>query len=373
MDLRPAITARARELGFAEVGFVRLGPMTHAKHLDTWLAEGMHGEMAYMHKHRNLRVDARRPEPGMRSAIVVSAPYAPLEDDAGYDERIARYALGADYHEVLRARLGELASFVRAELGAEVATRAATDSAPLLERNLAVEAGIGWLGKSAMVLHQRRGSYFFIAELLVDVDLEPARAPLPDRCGRCTACIDACPTGAIVAPYRVDARRCIAYLTIELRGPIPRDLRPAIGHRLFGCDVCQSVCPWNRRADAPITPGLEPRQSTLSADAALFLQLSPRAFNQRFADTAIKRARRRGMARNAAVVLGNSGDRRWVGLLARTVLVHDEPLVRGHAAWALGRLGGAGATLALRIACHQEPDDYVREELRHALATLCHE
>ncbi len=333
----------------------------------------MHGDMAYMHEHRDLRVDARRPEPGMRSAIVVSAPYGPIDGDANYDERIARYALGTDYHEVLRERLRELAAFVRAELGADVATRAATDSAPLMERNLAVDAGVGWLGKSAMVLNARRGSYFFIAELLVDVDLGEPDPPHPDRCGRCTACIDACPTGAIVAPYRIDARRCIAYLTIELRGPIPRALRPAIGHRLFGCDVCQSVCPWNRTPDAAITPGLEPRASTLTADAALFLSLSPREFNRRFADTAIKRAKRRGMARNAAVVLGNTGDRRWVGLLARTLLAHDEPLPRGHAAWALGRLGGAGAQLALRIACHQERDDYVREEIRHALAPPCSE
>ncbi len=365
MDLTPLVTERALELGFLAVGYVPVGPLDHAPHLRRWLDDGFHGEMEWMARHAALRADTALLEPGMRTVIALAAPYdagAPGDDPA-----ISRYARGPDYHDVLRARVRELGAFVRAETGAEVALRPAVDSAPVLERAVAIEAGIGWLGKSAMVLRQGVGSWFFLAELFVDVELgSPARAH-PDRCGRCTRCIDACPTGAIVAPYRIDARRCISYLTIELRGPIPRALRPGLGHRLFGCDVCQAVCPWNTFAAPPALPGLEPRPEVAAATARELLTMDETTFRARFRDTPLWRTRRRGLARNAAVVLGNLGERDAAPLLSEALARDPEPLVRGHAAWALGRIGGVGAAAALRRGCKDEPDDYVREEMRLAL------
>lgn len=366
MNLARRIEERAIELGFARVGFTPARPLAHAEHLASWLAEQMHGEMGYMERNVELRTDASRLEPGTRTVIALAAPYAPNRrpDRLG---AIAAYALGDDYHDVLRDRLRALGAFVAAECGSAVAARPTVDSAPLLERNVALDAGLGWIGKSAMVIHPSLGTRFFLAELLVDIEIDDAPQQHPDRCGTCTRCIDACPTGAIVAPGRVDARRCISYFTIELRGPIPRQWRPAIGLHLFGCDICQDVCPWNRKPQPRVTVGLEPRAALDALDAPLALELDALAFNKLLRGTAISRARRRGLARNAAVVLGNTGDRAWVATLARVLTDHDEPLARGHAAWALGRLGGPAAVAALEQARRDERDDYVLDEVRVAL------
>jgi len=357
------IIERALELGFSHCGILPAGPLADAPRLDAWLADGFAGEMGYMHDHRDLRVDPSKLTDGARSVIAVAAPYAPPHPD----DMIAAYALGDDYHGAMRARLVQLEAFVRAEAGAQVVGRPAVDSAPVLERAVAVEAGLGWLGKSAMVLNTTHGTWTLLGELVVDVDLTPVGRPHPDRCGRCTRCIDACPTGAIVAPYRVDARRCIAYLTIEARGPIPRPLRPAVGQHLFGCDVCQSVCPWSARVDPAPVPELTRRASLRGVDAAAILAMSKPEFAATFAGSAMKRARRRGLARNAAVVLGNRDDPGDFGPLARALATHDEPLARGHAAWALGRIGGPAARRSLDRACSRETDSYVWEEIRAAL------
>lgn len=363
------IRERAQELGFARVGIVPTGPMAHAPHFESWLEAGFHGRMSYMEKRAEVRADTRRIEPWARSVIAVSAPYRDPGDDP-YGERWARYSVGDDYHDVLWDRLEALAAFVRAETGAEMVARPATDSAPVLERNVAVDAGLGWLGKSAMVIDPEWGSYTILAELFVDIELEPEVAERPDRCGRCTACIDLCPTGAIVAPFRVDARRCISYLTIETRGPIPRSMRSAIGLHLFGCDVCQEVCPWNTKARRAPMETFAPRPEIVAMEAADVLLCSMEDFSRIFARTAIKRTRRKGLARNAAVVLGNTGDRGWVPTLTHALREHDEPLARGHAAWALGALGGAHARLALELAVGCEHTPYVREEIRHALEAM---
>ena len=320
-----------------------------------------------MHRHQALRTDSRGLLPGARTVIALAAAYPSMREEPAWPESIARYALGDDYHDVLRGRLRLLADFVRAESGAEVNDRPAIDSAPILERNVAVDAGLGWLGKSSMVIHQQRGSWTLLSELVVDIDIDPDHTTHPDRCGRCTRCIDQCPTGAIVAPYQVDARKCISYLTIELRGPIPRGLRRAVGNHLFGCDICQSVCPWNSRGDHAVMQELQVRPEVAKTTAMSVLRMSQEEFSQVFRGSAIKRTKRRGLARNAAVVLGNSGDSDMVPLLAQVLLGHDEPLVRGHAAWALGVFNTGSARAALRQACTREQDSYVEEEIRFAL------
>jgi epoxyqueuosine reductase len=368
MSLAPLIVERAHELGFSAVGFVAVGEVSHREHLRQWLNDGMHGEMRWMENHSSLREDTRLLEPGMRTVIALAAPY--FSGPPGEDPLVARYAQGDDYHDVLRRQMRQLGAFVEAESGATVATRPAVDSAPVLERNIAVDAGIGWLGKSAMVLRQGHGSFFFLAELFVDLEIDPTDKQHPDRCGRCTRCIDLCPTGAIVAPFRVDARRCISYLTIELRGAIPRALRRPIGARLFGCDVCQSVCPWNHNPAAEVLREFSPRPEVATIDARRILAMSQAEFSAVFAGSALKRTRREGLARNASVVLGNSRDTEHVDVLAAAMASDPSPLVRGHAAWALGEIAGRTARVALERGCASEHDDYVLEEMRFALQTI---
>ncbi|MFT6398324.1 MAG: epoxyqueuosine reductase [Bradymonadia bacterium] len=360
------IKERAAELGFVRCAIVPVGPASHFEHLESWLADGLHGEMEYMERNQHIRANTAELEPWARSVVVVAAPYHATEATSEYAERWARYCVGDDYHGLLWYQLEALAAFIRAETGSECRSRPATDSAPILERNLAVDSGVGWMGKSTMVLSQGVGSYFFLAELFVSIDLEESRSEHPDRCGHCTMCIDQCPTGAIVAPYRVDARRCISYLTIEQKGPIPREMRSLIGGHLFGCDICQSVCPWNSKDSPPAIPEFQPRPELVQLDAAALLRCTQEDFSRIFKDSSVKRTRRKGLARNAAVVLGNSGDRTWIGELAAALRGHEYELVRGHAAWALGALGGQSARSFLELSVSDE-SAYVREEIRAAL------
>jgi epoxyqueuosine reductase len=248
--------------------------------------------------------------------------------------------------------------------------RAVADSAPLLERDFARAAGLGWVGKNTMLLNPHVGSYFYLGALLLNLEL-PADPPFPtDHCGTCTACLDACPTGAFVGPGVLDARRCISYLTIELRGPLPRDLREPMGDWVFGCDVCQEVCPWNHKPPPGREPAFRPRPDQAFPDLLEWVRLSPQSFKERFRDTALLRARRRGLVRNAAIALGNRGDARAVPDLA-AALNDADAVVRGAAAWALGRLATPEALAALRARQELETDATVREELALALAGAC--
>jgi len=240
--------------------------------------------------------------------------------------RISRYARGPDYHLVLRERLNQLLAWVR-EQAPDCVGRGVVDTAPLLERDFARRAGLGWIGKNTMLINKRRGSYFFLGALLLDLDLTPDEPHVADHCGTCTACLDACPTGAFAGPGWLDARKCISYLTIELRTPIPEEQRRGVGDWLFGCDVCQEVCPWNRKDVS------EPE----SVDAVEILGLTDDEFRRRYQGTAIERTRRRGLVRNAAVVLGNTGDERALPALERA-LGDAEPIVRDAAAWAIGQI-----------------------------------
>lgn len=367
MNLSDAILERAEQLGFARAGIVPVDEPDTVRQYQQWLAEGRQGEMSYLSKYSDIRIGESELEPGMKSVVVLATNYhrALATTEGGW--RLARYALGDDYHDTLWERMREIAAFIHAETGAAVASRPAVDTAPILERDLAARAGLGWVGKNAMVIDPEIGSYTFISELYVDTEITSTAERRPDRCGTCSACIDACPTGAIISPYVIDARRCISYLTIELRGPIPRHLRPLIGDRLFGCDICQEVCPWNRKAPESTDDIFRQREIYDLFTLRELIQFPHSWYVEVFRGSAIKRAKHRGLLRNAAVVMGNRADPDDVPVLRRVLTTSEEPLVRGHVAWALGRIGSDGALHALEAALESDSDDYVREEIRWAL------
>ena len=348
--------AEARALGFEMAGIVTRGESEHMAHFRCWLDSGLHGRMDYLARPAAVRrrADLDRTLPGFRSALVVAHSYADDRPAASPGDTsravIARYARGRDYHRVIGDRLDALAHRLEHLAGRPVRHRAAVDTGPILERELAVRAGLGWFGKNTMLIHPRRGSYFFLGVLLTDLPLEPSTPFTEEHCGSCRSCLDACPTGALLgrdergAPV-MDASRCISYLTIELRGPIPEALRPAIGNRVFGCDICQEVCPWNHRFSAPTdemeymsTPG-GPNGRSLLALAAELLDSSGKAFLRRYRDSPLSRPRRNSMLRNVCVALGNWGSDEARPLLDRAARDHS-PLVREHAEWALARLDG---------------------------------
>lgn len=368
--LRSAIERHARELGFLRCGFAPVPARASTlESYDAWLAEGRHGEMRYLAEQRDVRASAGNLMESARTAVVCLAYYGGTSDELD-SMRVARYAQGDDYHDVLQDRLTQLSAFIEAETGAAVESRGAPDLLPMLERDLARAAGLGWLAKNTMLIDEEVGSFHFIATLLVDVDLDADTAPPhPDRCGTCRACIDVCPTQAIAAPGLLDARRCISYLTIELRGPIPRALRPAIGAHLFGCDLCQNVCPWNGKAGS-IPQDFVPRQIWGELTPASILRMDHDTYAETFRGSAIKRARYDGLLRNAAVVLGNTATDDAAEVLVEQLWESDVPLVRGHIAWALSHIEWAGARSALENRSVIEQDPYVHEEIRWALSNL---
>jgi epoxyqueuosine reductase len=331
--------AQAYGLGFDLAGIARLGPAESAAAYDAWVAAGHAGEMAWLAREPAKRHDTRRPFPGVASAIVVGMDYGGREP-AG---PVARYARGADYHDVVVERLRALHDALARRVGRPIAGKAYVDTGPILERDLARQAGLGWFGKNTNLVNPRSGSFFFLGALLLDLELAPDAPFAADRCGTCTRCLDACPTDAFVAPRVLDATRCISYLTIELRGAIPAPLRARVGEHLYGCDVCQDVCPWNVRfaKELPNDSPYQPREASDSKDARTLarelLGMTQAEFSAAFKGSPMKRAKLRGLKRNAAVVLGNVGTADDADVLTRA-LDDPEPLVREHAAWALARL-----------------------------------
>jgi epoxyqueuosine reductase len=375
--LSARIRERAREMGFDRVGIAPVHPSAHGDAYDRWVALGMHGEMGYLSREDAVakRRDPTVLVPGARSAVVVALDYAPGDDDpAAADDPsravVARYARGDDYHERMKARLIALQAWIAAEL-LPAGGRAYVDTGAVLERELASRAGLGWQGRNTMLIHPRRGSYFFVGEVLLDVELEYDAPFARDHCGTCRRCLDACPTGALLgrdptgAPV-MDARRCISYLTIELKGPIPRDLRPLIGNRVYGCDICQEVCPWNSFAEPTSEPAFLAREGLDGARLVEWMTMTQEEFSRRFKDSPIKRTKRRGLLRNVAVALGNWGAPEAVPALV-AALWDEEPLVRGHAAWALGRIPDERSVDALRARISAEEDEWVVSEIRSAL------
>ncbi len=342
LTLTQTIKAEAQRLGFSLVGVTTPDPPPHAAFYERWLAEGRHGSMGYLaeERARARRADPRQILPECRSILVLGIPYdspRPLEGEPGTTGRVAAYAWGEDYHLALAGKLSALAAFIETEAGRPVPNRWYTDTGPILERDLAQRAGLGWIGKNSCLIHPQKGSYFLLAEILLGLDLEPDPPFATDHCGSCTRCLDACPTGCILPDRSLDARRCISYLTIELKDEIPAGLRDKTGDWVFGCDVCQQVCPWNRFAAGKGDPAFAPREGVPQPDLVEELSLTPEAFNQKFKNSPVKRAKRRGYLRSVAVALGNSGDPAAVPALERA-LDDPEPLVREHAAWALEKL-----------------------------------
>jgi epoxyqueuosine reductase len=333
LALTQAVKARALEVGFDRVAVGPAGRAEHAAQFQAWLDAGYAGGMDYLVRTRREREDPDRLLSGCRSVVAVALAYGPREDEASWSA-VSRYARGADYHDLMRPRLAAVVECLREAGGPDVASRAAVDTSAVLERDLAARAGLGWIGKNTNLIAAGGGSYFFIGIVLTTAALV-ADGPAVDHCGTCTACLDACPTGAFVGPWVLDARRCLAYLTIEHRGDVPDEWKPAMGDWLFGCDVCQAVCPWNRKVPPAREPALAPTAPLPSLTS--LLELDPAGFRARFRGSAMSRARRPGLARNAALMLGHRGDVAAVPALRRALHDPDEG-VRLAAAWGLERL-----------------------------------
>ena len=354
--------------GFDRLGVARAERLDRdASALDAWLAAGRHGSMAWLQRNPGRRADPRKLLPGCESVVVLLSNYDP-GPEAGPPPpghgRVARYARGRDYHKVLGRALKHLASWLEQATGET--TRAFVDTAPLLERAWAERAGLGWIGKNANLITQDLGSWVLIGEILTAATIEADPGPHADRCGSCSACLDACPTGAIVEPGVVDSRLCISYWTIEHRGAIPPTARAGNGSWIFGCDVCQEVCPWNRTFARPVDPERFSRRDELAAPAAAgILELDERAFRARYSGTSLMRARWDGMRRNACIVLGNLRRDEAMPSLSRA-LGDDDAMIRRHAAWALGRIGGARAAGALSAAAAKERSPDVAAEIDRA-------
>ena len=366
-QVKERIRSAARHIGFPLCSFAPVQAPPHGEFVERWLADGNAAGMAYIARGLPKRLDPRHIMPAARSVITVGyryrpPPLPPIDWQRQLRGRIAAYALGTDYHQTVEVKLRELAAYVEGECGGTV-TRAYVDTGPILEREWAAAGGLGWFGKNTNILHTEEGSYFFLGELLTNLELDPD-APLADHCGTCTRCLDLCPTAALKPGYTLDARLCISYLTIEHRGPIPVDLRAKLGNWIFGCDICQEVCPWNeklaRRDGVPDTGALLPYLPDL-------LRLDEGEFRTRFRDSALRRAKREGFVRNVAVALGNTRNPAAVGLLTEALRHDTSALVRGHAAWALGAIGGRGTRQALDAARRTEADTMVRAEIDSAL------
>ncbi|MFY9691798.1 MAG: tRNA epoxyqueuosine(34) reductase QueG [Candidatus Acidiferrales bacterium] len=351
------IAERARALGFDLCGVAPVAAeyLAELSRLPEWLDRGYAGEMKYLHDAR--RADPRQVLDGAKSMIVVALNYntphepSPPAGDAGDAAPhgwISRYAWGDDYHDVLRERLNALIAEMRAQISEPFEARAYVDTGPIIERVAAKYAGLGWLGKNTCLIHPKLGSWLFLGVILTTLDLEPTLAPgqppPADLCGTCTRCLDACPTQAFPEPYVLDARRCVSYLTIELRGEIPEELRPQIGNAVIGCDICQDVCPWNRKAPAVALAAFEPRERLFSPELEWLSSLSQEEFSAVFRKSAVKRAKWRGIVRNACVALGNSAGalepavRERVSALLDQLAHSGDEIIASHARWALARL-----------------------------------
>jgi epoxyqueuosine reductase len=333
-ELKQRLVSFAREIGFDSCRIAPCGSAPHGEAFRNWLNEGGHGEMGYMERGEEKRCDPQRILPDARSIVVLALNYfhgtAQAGDTPAATGRIAHYAWGDDYHDLIESKLYKIDEFLR-EFGGQ--QKCYVDTGPVLERDHAAQAGIGWHGKSTMLIDERLGTWFFLAEVLTTLELPPDE-PVPDRCGTCERCIKACPTGAITAPHRLDARRCISYLTIELKGSIPLELRPLIGNRIFGCDDCLDACPWNRFAQVSREAAFSAHPATVGMPLRDYLSLSDDEFRLLFRNSPIKRIKRRGFLRNVCVALGNVGDSSDLAALERAT-ADSERLIAEHAKWAI--------------------------------------
>lgn len=371
-NLTRALKAEAYKLGFNPVGVTTPDPPRHLSVYRAWLEAGRHADMGWMAAERALRrrADPRLILPECRSILVMGVPYPPpISPLRG--GRISSYAWNRDYHDVIPERLKRLVTYLENLLGTMVPNRWYTDTGPILERELAQRAGLGWIGKNTCLIHPRRGSFMFLAEILLGVELEPDPPFTEDLCGSCTRCVDACPTSCILPDRTIDARRCVSYLTIENKAHIPPHLREGIGNWLFGCDICQEVCPWNVRFadDSGAWEEFLPREPLKDPDPGQELLLDEGKFREKFGGSPVKRTKRRGYLRNAAVVCGNQGDLESIPRLT-TALRDQEALIRTHAAWALGQIKTRESQRVLASALESETDPWVMAEIQAALRHL---
>ena len=332
-----------------------------------WLDAGYDGEMSYIRRGEEKRKNPDLVLEGVKSILCFSTNYHTVEKDMSYVEHrdtadISVYALNKDYHDTITPRLRQMEQKIQQEFEG-CRTRIYVDTGPILEKPLAQQAGLGWIGKHTNLLTQGRGSWYFLSEILTDVDLPPSQ-PADDHCGTCRSCIDICPTDAIIAPYVLDSKRCISYLTIELKGVIPVEFRKAIGNRIYGCDDCQIICPWNSYAVRTDEPDFQQKQDTLKLID--LIQINQEMFSRRFKGSPIKRIKRRGLLRNVAVALGNSGNKQAIPILLK-VLDDEEPLIRAHVVWALGELAGPEVLPAIREKLNNESEKIVLAELERVV------
>jgi epoxyqueuosine reductase len=369
MPLTKEIKAKALELGFSKVGISRAERLDERNGLQSWLAAGRAGEMEWMNRLPDKRLDPTQVLPRVQSVIALAlnyyTPFSHSED--AHHGKISRYAWGRDYHQVMNNRLKALWEWILGRAPSAEALYYA-DTGPLMDKAWAHKSGLGWIGKHSNVITRNRGSWVFLGEILVSLELD-YDLESNNYCGSCRRCIDCCPTKAIVAPYVVDARLCISYLTIELRGPIPRELRSMIGSRIFGCDDCQDVCPWNRFATPSLEKDFYPNGWNHVPVLIDLMEITEFQFRERFRHSPVRRARYAGFLRNVTVALGNSHDPSACKVLEKS-LRHAEPLVRSHAAWALSEIGNPDSLAELIRAASAEPETRVRDEFQEAISSL---
>ena len=357
----------AESLGFDGFGVASPQLDLAGERFGKWLDAGYDGEMSYIGRGEKKRKNPDLVLEGVKSILCFSTNYYTVEKDMSYVEHrdtadISVYALNKDYHDTITPRLRQMEEKIQQEFEG-CRTRIYVDTGPILEKPLAQQAGLGWIGKHTNLLTQGRGSWYFLSEILTDVDLPPSQ-PADDHCGTCRSCIDICPTDAIIAPYVLDSKRCISYLTIELKGVIPVEFRKAIGNRIYGCDDCQIVCPWNSYAVRTDEPDFQQKQDTLKLID--LIQINQEMFSRRFKGSPIKRIKRRGLLRNVAVALGNSGNTQAIPILLK-VLDDEEPLIRAHVVWALGELAGPEVLPAIREKLNNESEKIVLAELERVV------
>jgi epoxyqueuosine reductase len=353
VQVEHTIKTAAREAGFELAGIAPAGDFRELEYFPSWIASGYAGEMKYMEARddfaRLKRASLQHVAPWARSVIVCAVnyntaqPYSNQKSERGTGW-ISRYAWSReDYHESVMRRLRQVESVMASGAGEAAVMRSYVDTGPIVERVYAKYAGVGWIGKNTCVINQKLGSWLFLGVILTSLELAPD-VPTPDRCGSCTRCIDACPTDALIGPYRMDANLCISYLTIEKRGSVPEQLRQGIGRQVYGCDICQDVCPWNRKAPVTIAPEFQPREGMVNPALEWLAEMKGEEFRARFRGSPVRRTKLSGLRRNAVIAMGNSGERKFLDALDR--LTQDEdPIIAEHAEWAIGRLRVDGAVL----------------------------
>jgi epoxyqueuosine reductase len=362
-----SIKEKALEIGFDLVGISPVDSFPENQFYKEWLARGFAGEMKYMEREPQKRENIKNVLPEAKSVICCGLnyntdyPYSIDETDKtkGW---ISRYAWGEDYHGTVQNKLSLLLGFIKEITPEDLKARLYVDTGPVLDRVYGKYSGIGWFGKNTCLINQKIGSWIFIGEIITSLELD-YDSPVPDRCGTCTRCIDACPTGALLDPYVLDARLCISYLTIELREKIPFQLRDKVGNNIYGCDICQDVCPWNRKAKVTHEPRFQPREGLYNPGlSSIFTRLTEEDFRMMFKGSPVKRAKRKGLLRNVLIAMGNSGDRDFIPNIKKC-LQDKDPLVRAHAVWALWKLEGRDSYETLSNLLSVESDSMVREEI----------